>query len=1134
MMDRTNLLLFMSCSIIHLFISCLASNLLNITTDQSALTLFKSQFEHDHSNVLARNWSSDTPICSWIGVTCSFRHHRVAAINVSNMELSGIIPPELGNLSFLVSLDMTGNKLYGNLPKELSKLKRLKLISFSFNRFSGKIPSFFEAMPNLQQLYLRNCSFTGSIPPSLSNISKLEALDLAYNSLEGMIPVQIGNLGRLKILILGGNKFSGAIPDSVFNVSTLEILEFSYNSLSGNLPANMCRNLPSLTYFSVFSNQLCGQIPSTIGECSQLRTLKLQLNQFNGRIPKQIGNLSMLLYLYLGDNNFEGNLPMEICLQLPAIQKLSLGQNQLTGSIPRKLGNCSSLVELYLEENMFTGGIPSEIGNLLNLEILNLQINNLTYIPTAIFNISTLKHLSVYENQITGSLPSTMGKQLPSIREIFLAENYLNGPIPDFISNASSLTTLDLAVNKLSGRIPNSLAELNFLATLSLGANDLTSEASGMSFLTSLTNCRCLRNIWIDNNSLSGYLPDSIGNFSSSLEQLDLSNSRIKGRIPKEIGNITNLAFLLMRNNEFTGFIPFTIEGLKNLQVLSLLGNKLSGPIPDGLCHLPNLGELTLSKNKLYGPLPACLGNITSLRYLHLDSNELKSSISPTIGALKDLLVFNLFSNFLSGPLPLEIGNLKVLTSMDLSMNELSGSIPSTLGGLNNLITLSLAQNRLHGPILDSVSKMLGLEGLDLSRNNFTGSIPKSMEKLQHLHYLNLSLNKLTGEIPNGGPFAYFNYQSFISNAALCGPRRLQVPPCPSNHHHRSRQKAVLRASLISFVVVSTIVSLIISFFLIKCQRKNRVPSDRMDSFPAVMPERIRYHDLQRATNGFSEANLLGVGSFGSVYKGTFTDGTVAAIKVFNLHIEAAFRSFDTECEILRSLRHRNLAKVKSSCSNIDFRALVLEYMPNGSLENWLYSHDRPLNLSQRLSIMIDVASAIEYLHHGYAAPVVHCDLKPTNVLLDDAMIAHVSDFGIAKLVYAEDNVVLTGTLATFGYIAPEYGSEGLVSTKCDVYSFGIMLMETFTRKRPTDDLFTAGLSLRCWIYDLYSHSLGHVIDATLLNSEEESFDKNVECISLIMKLALDCSSELPGERINMKEARATLQKIKKLFFPHL
>ncbi|PIN15022.1 Serine/threonine protein kinase [Handroanthus impetiginosus] len=883
-----------------------------------------------------------------------------------------------------------------------------------------------------------------------------------------------------------------------------------------------------LVYLYLGANNFKGEIPAEIGNLANLEGLDLNTVGLNGPIPTFIYNISTLKQLYLGRNNLTGNLPLEICLQLPAIQGLYLPQNQLIGSIPRELGNCSSLVEqtcLQVCMHILTGEIPSEFGNLLNLEMLDLLTNYLTYIPAAIFNISTLKTLSVRENNITGSLPSTSEK-LPSLEEILLGSNNLTGSIPDSISNALSLTILDFVRNKLSDRIPNSLGELRFLDILNSRGNEFTSKFSEMGFLTSLTNCRRLRGIWISDNSLSGYLPCSIGNFSSSLEQLDLSNSRIKGRIPKEIGNITNLAFLLMSNTEFTGFIPLMIEGLKNLQVLRLTGNKLSGPIPDGICHLPNLGELTLSKNKLYGPVPACLGSVTSLRYLNLDSNELNCSISPTIGGLKNLLKFNLFSNFLSGPLPQEIGNLKAVTSMDLSMNQLSGSIPSTIGGLNNLINLSLAQNRLQGPIPDSVGKMLSLEALDLSNNNFTGSIPQSMEALQYLHYLNLSFNKLNGEIANAGPFAHFNYQSFISNNALCGPSQFQVPPCPPHHHHRSGQKAILHASLISLAVVSTIVVLIISFLLIKRRRKNKVPSDQMNYFPAVMPERIRYHDLQRATNGFSEANLLGVGSFGSVYKGTFVDGTIAAVKVFNLQIEGAFKSFDTECEILRSLRHRNLAKVKSSCSNIDFRALVLEYMPNASLENWLYSYDILLNLSERLSMMIDVAFAIEYLHDGYATPVVHCDLKPSNVLLDDAMVGHVSDFGIAKLVNAEDNVVQTRTLATFGYIAP-----GLVSTKCDVYGFGIMLMETFTGKRPTDDLFTAGLSLRGWIYDTYPNSLSHVLDTTLLNPNE---DKNVECVSLIMNLALDCSSELPGERNNMKDALATLQKIRKQFFSHL
>ncbi|XP_047267455.1 receptor kinase-like protein Xa21 [Capsicum annuum] len=203
-----------------------------------------------------------------------------------------------------------------------------------------------------------------------------------------------------------------------------------------------------------------------------------------------------------------------------------------------------------------------------------------------------------------------------------------------------------------------------------------------------------------------------------------------------------------------------------------------------------------------------------------------------------------------------------------------------------------------------------------------------------------------------------------------------------------------------------------------------------------VTRERISYSELLQATDDLSESNLIGFGSFGSVYKGVLRSGTAIAVKVFNPQL-------DTECEVLRSLRHRNLVKVITSFSNLDFKALVLDYMPNGSLELYLYSHNYFLDIKQRLGIMIDVACALEYLHHGCSLPVIHCDMKPSNVLLDEYMVAHLSDFGISKLLGEDQGDLYTKTLAIFGYIAPEYGLEGLVSTKCDVYSYGVMLLES-------------------------------------------------------------------------------------------
>ncbi|XP_059650564.1 probable LRR receptor-like serine/threonine-protein kinase At3g47570 [Cornus florida] len=275
------------------------------------------------------------------------------------------------------------------------------------------------------------------------------------------------------------------------------------------------------------------------------------------------------------------------------------------------------------------------------------------------------------------------------------------------------------------------------------------------------------------------------------------------------------------------------------------------------------------------------------------------------------------------------------------------------------------------------------------------------------------------------------------------------------------------------------------------------------------------------------------MGSFGSVYKGTLLDGMSVTIKVFNSQLERAFRSFEVECEVMRNIRHRNLMKIISSCTNLDFKALVLEYMPNGSLEKWLYSHNYCLDILQRLNVMIDVASALEYLHHGHTTPIIHCDLKPNNVLLDEDMVAHVADFGIAKLLGEGDLMVQTKTLATIGYMAPEYGMGGIVSTRGDVYSYGVMLMETFTRKKPTEEMFAGEMSLKRWVNDALDSSIIAVVDSNLMGREEH-FSVKEQYVSSILGLAMECSNDSPEERINMKEALVRLKKIKVSFLANI
>ncbi|XP_021826532.1 LRR receptor-like serine/threonine-protein kinase EFR isoform X2 [Prunus avium] len=1031
----------------------------NITTDKSALLALKAHVTSDPHNILV-NWSTTTSVCNWAGVVCGARHLRVASLNLSYMGLTGVIPPLLGNLSFLVELDLRNNSFHDTLPKELSYLHRLKSIDFGYNNFMGFIPSWFGSFPKLQGLGLYGNLFSGSLPTIIFNLSALQFINLSYNKLSE-IPKEIGFLDHVEELYVSYNALKGPVPVVVFNMSSLTTLTLYGNSLSGGLPDNICQHLPSL-------------------------------------------------------------------------QNLYLGRNQFDGPLPSKLWQCRELLILYLSENNFSGSIPKNIGNLTMMKEISLSFNNLTgTIPWSIFNISTLIELSLSLNQLSGSLPANFGLGLPNLQGLYIAANDLSGVIPN-LSNASMLTRLELSQNSFTGFIPSTLCALTNLQSLTLQTNNLTIDTSTLSCLANLRNLTVLA---LAANPLNARLDDSFRNFStSSLQYIYLKNCSMRGNIPIGIGNISSLVTLSLGYNQLSGSIPTSLGRLGNLQGLYLQGNKLQGYIPYELCQLDNLVQLVLGSNQLYGSIPSCLGNLTApLRYLSLASNSLSSTIPSNFWRLAYILSVDLSSNYLIGHLSQDIGNLKVVTKVDLSNNNLSGILPSTIGGLWDLVNLSLANNNLEGPIPSSFDRLLSLQLLDLSRNNLSGMIPKSLEALSLLKYMDLSFNRLQGEIPTGGPFQNFSAQSFVSNKALCGAARLQVPPCKNGTVEPNWRKAkYIIPGIISIILFVASVSI-----FVLCRKRKVEVAGEATSLPQLLWRRVSHLELLRGTNGFNENNLLGSGGFGSVYKGTLSDGIDVAVKVFSLQLEGAFKSFDRECEMLSNIRHRNLIKIISCCSEIDFKALVLKYMPNGSLEKWLYSQNS-LNILQRLNIMIDAASALEYLHHGYSIPIVHCDMKPSNILLDDDMVAHVADFGIAKLSGGGDSITQTMTLATVGYMAPEYALEGMVSTRGDVYSFGILVMETFPRRKPTDEMFDGEMNIKQWIANslvLPDAKIDEVVDANLLGimtqQEDDDHVKKMDCISAIMRLALTCCAESPEERISMKEAVAILNKIKTVFEGH-
>ncbi|ESR40311.1 hypothetical protein CICLE_v10027121mg, partial [Citrus x clementina] len=399
------------------------------------------------------------------------------------------------------------------------------------------------------------------------------------------------------------------------------------------------------------------------------------------------------------------------------------------------------------------------------------------------------------------------------------------------------------------------------------------------------------------------------------------------------------------------------------------------------------------------------------------------------------------------GPTEWDSQSLPILiTALNISHLSLTGSIPSQFGHLSSLQILDLSYNRLSGAIPSSIFSIYSLKYLDLSDNQLSGPFPSFIYNMSSVIGVDL-----TNVICNS--FPYLESLHLIGNVFL-GEIRSTLSKCI----HLKR------------------LSLSFNHF------SGGTPKE-MGNLTKLKELYLSYNKLQelsQATEGFSETNLMGTGSFGPVYKARLVDG-----------MEVAVKSFDTECEVLKSIRYRNLVKIISGCSSNNFKALVLEYMPNGSLEERLYSNEIILDIFQRLNIMINVASALEYLHFGHLIPVIHCDLKSSNVLLDDNMVAHLSDFGIAKLLNGEDQSMMrTQTLAIIGYMSPEYRIEGRVSTKADAYAYGIMLMETFSGKKPTSENFGGEMTLYCW----------------------------EQRVSSIFKVALECTIELPEKRINTRE----------------
>ena len=821
------------------------------------------------------------------------------------------------------------------------------------------------------------------------------------------------------------------------NGTQVQSLSLTSLRLFGNIPPQLS-NLTSLKTLNLYNNSFFGQIPSELSRLTSLQRIILATNNISGTIPISLSDCLMLEQMSFENNKLTGLLPSELG-QLPRLTILDVSMNNLTGAIPSTFGNLSTITNLSIARTNISGKIPNELGRLHNLVMLQLSENQLSgEIPFSIFNISSLEYLSLTQNRLVGKLPSNIGLTLPHIRELYLGRNGLEGPIPSSLSNASHIEFLDLSSNNFTGPIPL-LGNLKYLVKLFLGSNKLFSTTElNFQVFDSLTNCTQLEDIFLNSNQLSGELPSSAANLSVKLQEFCIDDNLLTGSFPQGFERYQNLVALSIQQNSFKGQIPKSIGKLQKLQRLMVHENHFSGEIPDIFSNLTQLYLLNMGNNQLSGRIPMSLATCQQLKILYLAQAGLNGSIPNQIFELPDLKFLQLANNSLISSLPDKFGNLRQLEFMDVSGNQLSGNIPPITQRYSSLRSLNIARNKITGSIPKSLENLAALESVDLSSNNLSGLIPKELQNLQVLQILNLSFNSFEGEVPTNGVFANISWDSLQGNSRLCAfdhdaAEKLRVTTCVTKKVSNSH--LVLKVTIPISAIIVLVCALCLVLALVT-KKKSKIRNNGTSSVVRGLPPRLSYSEIQLGTNGFATENLLGKGAFGSVYRAVLSTGengtqTTVAVKVLDLTQSKASKSFDAECEALRNIRHRNLVKVFTSCSSIDhtgaaFKGLIMEFMSNGNLDNWLYPDyvecGSALTLTQRLNIAIDVATALDYLHHDCDPPVVHCDLKPGNVLLDEDMTAHVGDFGLARFLSHDslrNESSTIGLKGSIGYIAP-------------------------------------------------------------------------------------------------------------------
>ncbi|KAJ3697831.1 hypothetical protein LUZ61_001536 [Rhynchospora tenuis] len=1062
---------------------------LHSLTDKEVLLQLKRFYDSPIHEDFFPDWlESDSSSCNWTGIQCD-RSMHVTHVNLSAYNISGEFFSNFSLIEHLTYLDLSLNYIKGVLPSDINRCTGLTHLNLSHNSLTGTLN--LTGLLNLETLDTSFNRFVGNIYPNFPAIcGNLVLLNISDNNFTGGIFGLFDECIKLRYIDLSSNHFFGKIW---YGFNRLEEFYVSQNNLTGEIEQQVFHSNCTLRILDLSGNEFYGNFPNSIANCSQLQMLSLWGNNFSGPIPSGIGALSGLKWLFCGTNRFDRDIPREL-LKCTNLILLDLSNNDFGGEIQPILGNFTTLMFLVLHSNNYTDGIET----------------------SGILNLPQLARLDLSFNSFSGRLPVSIS-QMQNLRFLVLAYNNFSGEIPPEFGKLKKLQTLDLSFNQLTGEIPSEIGNLTSLLWLMLA-----------------------------NNQLTGNIPSQIGNCTSLL-WLNLASNKLTGQIPRQIST--------MGSNPY----PTFEANRKNQYAIGGSGECLtmkrwipaSYPPFSFLYTIMTLRKCRQTWNSLvkgYGVVPICPNRTNPVLTLAVSG------------------YIEVSDNLLSGEVPPEIGSVNNLSLILMDRNQLSGNLPASIAQ-QPLVMLNVSSNNFSGQIPTEIGNIQCLQSLDLSCNNFSGQLPSSLNRLNELEDFNVSYNPLlVGAISLTSVLNTFDNTSFIGDPDIVLPSPIGESSAIASSgttQHKKFQKRTVAFWLFSAIVLAFLICGIITIFLC-CEGSSPVDpytdSEMADDLPLdgikkkwnvatssssssamafslpldwVKVFRLdrtafTYEDIVTATGNFSDDLVVGRGGYGVVYRGVLPDGRHVAVKKLSRISERgegeAEKEFRAEMEVLAGRTgsgwpHPNLVSLYGWCLSGSAKLLVYEYLEGGSLEDVITDWTR-FGLDQRLETAVGVARALVFLHHECDPAVVHRDVKASNVLLDLDGRAKVTDFGLARVVGPGESHVSTILAGTVGYVAPEYVHTWRVTTKGDVYSFGVLLMELATGRRVVDGqdecLVDWGQRIRKDGWHVVSE-----LEELIPENEMKTF-----VVRGLLVVALRCTEEVPQERPDMKEVYSMLHGI--------